>query len=97
MSPRRPPRKPVGWDLFGDPVYRQRQAGPPPLPSYTSETLPAYLWTRKQIRAKGLEPTGLPVGVLSWTPQGSYTLAQCQVWDIRTAVRTLDPGQDSLL
>ena len=97
MSSRRPPREPVGWDLFGDPVYRQRKAGPPPLPSYTSETLPAYLCTPKQIRAEGLEPTGPPVGILSWTPQGSYAPAQCPVWDIRKAVRTLDPGQNGLL
>ncbi len=48
MSSRRPPREPVGWDVFGDPVYSQRQAGPPPLPSYTSATLPAYLRTPKQ-------------------------------------------------
>lgn len=33
----------------------------------------------------------------SWTPQGSYAPAQCPVWDIRKAVRTLDPGQDGLL
>ena len=97
MSSRRPPREPVGWDLFGDPVYRQRQAGPPPLPSYTSEMLPVYLCTPKQIRAEGLEPTGPPVGMLSWTPQGSCAPAQCPVWDIRKAIRTLDPAQDGLL
>ncbi|MFC7819923.1 hypothetical protein ACFUTR_35535 [Streptomyces sp. NPDC057367] len=86
----------MGWDLFGDPVYRQRQAGPL-LPSYTSETLPAYLYTSKQIRAEGLEPSGPPVGILSWTPQGSYAPAQCPVWDIRKAIRTFDPDQDGLL
>ncbi|WP_406145667.1 hypothetical protein [Streptomyces anulatus] len=78
-------------------MYLQRQAGPPPLPSYTRETLPVYLRTPKQIRAEGLEPTGPPVGILAWTPQDSYVLAQCPVWDIRKAVRTLDPGQESLL
>jgi hypothetical protein len=51
----------VGWDLFGDPVYRERQAVPPPLPAYTGKTLPWYLRTLKQIRAEGLEPVGRPV------------------------------------
>ncbi|MGX1673239.1 hypothetical protein [Streptomyces sp. NPDC055400] len=92
MSPRRPPRKPVGWDLFGDPVYRERQAGPVPLPAFTGDTLPWYLRTPKQIRAEGLEPVGRPAGLLSWTPQSAYTPVECPVWDIRQAKRPLDPG-----
>ncbi|MEV6534892.1 hypothetical protein AB0M86_35790 [Streptomyces sp. NPDC051639] len=92
MSPRRPPRTPLGWDLFGDPYYSERPAGPPPLPVYTSETLPWNLRTPKQIRAEGREPTGPPTGVLSWTPQGQYAPIECPVWDVNKAVRPLDPG-----
>lgn len=49
---------PLGWDLFGDSYYSEKPAGPPPLPVYTSETLPWNLRTLKQIRAEGREPTG---------------------------------------
>ncbi|WCE02518.1 hypothetical protein PGH47_43010 (plasmid) [Streptomyces sp. HUAS 31] len=92
---RRPPRNPVGWDLFGEPYFSERArepAGPPPLPTYTSETLPEHLHTPKQIRDRGLEPAGRPVGMLSWTPLGQYTPVKCPVWDIRKAVRPLDQG-----
>lgn len=99
MPMRRRQRKPLGWDLFGEQPYYtdpNRAPQPPPLPVFTRETLPSCLRTRKQIRQEGLEPVGRPVGLLSWTPQGSYVPIERPVWDIRQAREPTPQGFDLL-
>jgi hypothetical protein len=95
---RRRQRKPLGWDLFGEPYYTDPNTAPepPPLPVFTRETLPSYLRTPKQIRQEGLEPVGRPVGLLSWIPQGSTWPIERPVWDIRHAEAPMPQGPDLL-
>ncbi|CAM5384939.1 hypothetical protein [Streptomyces viridochromogenes] len=91
---RRRQRKPLGWDLFGEPYYTDPNATPEPpsLPVFTS--LPDHLSTRKQIRQEGLEPVGRPVGLLSWTPQGYNSPIERPVWDIRQAEKPMPREPD---
>ncbi|MFF9070489.1 hypothetical protein ACF09E_34605 [Streptomyces sp. NPDC014891] len=91
-------RKPLGYDLFDEPYYKDPYAPPPPpsLPVFTPETLPYYLRTWRQIKEEGLEGSGRAEGLLSWTPRGSIGSREALVWDIRKATVPL-PREPDLL